>query len=171
MAMQVDEAKRKLDLRYAEREQAERLKTENGRLKAENQRLRRGLCLSTSLAVLATGIVISAWAGVPIWTLISAALGWAAIGIEGIRWLKDPSVSASRFILTIGAAITWTVLASVLGIVFSQSAAPHAVRDPVPVRMSPADLVRLPHPAWSPARRSGVCAVSQRNAYCREISI
>lgn len=144
MAMQVDEAKRKLDLRHAEREQAERLRTENDRLRAENQRLRRGSCLSTSLAALATGIVISAWVGVPIWTVISAAVGWAAIGIEGIRWLKDPSVSASRFILAIGAAITWTVLASVLGIVFSQSAAPHAMRDPVPVRMSSAASTSVP---------------------------
>jgi hypothetical protein len=144
MAIQVDEAKRKLALRGAGVEQADRLKTENDRLRAENRRLRREFCLSASLAVLAIGIVISARMGIPIWIAIGAAVGWAAICIEGIRWLKDPAVSALRFILAIGATITWAVLAGVLGVVFSQSAAPHSMRDPLPVRMPSAASASVP---------------------------
>jgi hypothetical protein len=111
----------------------DRLKADNDRLMARIQRLHRAFWLSAAEVVIAIGIVISALAGVPVWVVIGSAVGWAGIGFEGLRFLKDPAVSALRFILAIGATISWTLLGSVAGLALSPTPAPHSMRDPVPV--------------------------------------
>jgi hypothetical protein len=51
-----------------------------------------------------------------------AAVGWAAIGCEGTRYVMTPAAKAWYFILTVSATILWTVLGSVLGVGLAQSA-------------------------------------------------
>jgi hypothetical protein len=148
------------DLQHAEGEKAKRLRRENNQLKVENQRLRRAVYLSASLVVLAVGIVVGARMRAPTWAIIGACVAWAAICIEGIKWVKDTSVSALGFILAVGATVAWTVLAGVLAIVFSQSAAPHSTRGHTPVR---------PSAASAPVRAS-MQAAAAVNSACRVFS-
>ena len=109
--------------RESERHQRAAEREELNRLQLTSQRWRRGCGLLGSLALIGLGIVLSAFMGVPLWVVIGAALGWAAIGLEGLRWLMNPTAKALGFVLAVGATIAWTVLGSVLAIILSQSAA------------------------------------------------
>jgi DNA-binding HxlR family transcriptional regulator len=124
MAEQAEETRKETDNeRRARAREVDQLRKEFGLLlKAQNRQWRRLYCLSLALAAIAFGIAFSALAGAPFWVVVVAAVGWIAIGIQGIRWLRKPKVSAVGFILATGATIAWTVLASVLGIALSQSA-------------------------------------------------
>jgi hypothetical protein len=124
------------DLRHHIQEQESLLKQDNERLKAENRRLHRVVGLSTSICLFVVVILIFMYMGAPLWAVIGAFVGLAAIGFEGVKWLRDPNVSASRFIFAMGATIAWTLLAGILGVVLSASAAPHTARDPLAHRTS-----------------------------------
>jgi hypothetical protein len=94
-------------------------------LERSRQRWRRGCGLVGSLAVIALGIVLSAFLWAPVWVVAGAAVGWVAIGCEGSRWLRDPNVKALGFLLALGATIAWAVLGSIIGVALSQSATAH----------------------------------------------
>jgi hypothetical protein len=133
------------NLRHEIAERENRLQEDHTRLKAENQRLHRTIGLSASLGVSVTIILICMYFGISLWVVIAAFVGLIAIGFEGVKWLRDPTVSASRFVFAMGAAIAWALLAGILGLVFSSSAAPHPAR---------AAVVRTTPPAASrPSRR------------------
>jgi len=133
IATEVEEA-RKEAYRWREAaDLADRLKADNEDLRTENQRLRRVFCLSATEVVIAIGVALSALAGAPVWIVVGSALGCAGVGFEGVKWVRDPTLSAMRFILAIGATISWTLLGSVVGIALSPMPAPHSMRDPVAV--------------------------------------
>jgi hypothetical protein len=118
------------NLRHEMEERDNRLQEANSRLRAENQRLHRALGLLVSLVV-SVGIILACrHFGFSLWVTIAAFVGLIAIGLEGAKWLRDPDVSASRFIFAMAAAIAWALLAGILGVLLSSSAAPHPARTP-----------------------------------------
>lgn len=133
IAQEIDEARQEARLLRSTAEQADQLRADNERLKADNQRLRRVLSLSATEVVIAIGIVISALAGVSIWVLIGAAIGWGGSLFHGLRWLNDSRVSGRRLILEIAATISWTLLGSIIGVALSATPPPHSMHEPVPV--------------------------------------
>jgi len=132
IAEQLEAAMKELqNLRHEIAERENRLREDHTRLQAENQRLHRTIGLSASLGASVTIILICRSFGISVWGVIAAFVGLIAIGFEGVKWLRDPAVSASRFVFAMGAAIAWALLAGILGLVFSSSAAPHPARAPV----------------------------------------
>jgi hypothetical protein len=119
------------NLRHEMEERDNRQQEANSRLRAENQRLHRALGLFASLVISVGIIMVCRHFGFSFWVTIAAFVGLIAIGLEGVKWLRDPDVSASRFIFTMAAAIAWALLAGILGVVLSSSAAPHPARAPV----------------------------------------
>jgi hypothetical protein len=132
IAGQLEAAMQELqNLRHEIAERENRLQEDNTRLKAETQRLHRTIGLSASLGVSVTIILVCMYFGISLWAVIAAFVGLIAIGLEGVKWLRDPTVSASRFVFAMGAAIAWALLAGILGLVFSSSAAPRPARAPL----------------------------------------
>jgi uncharacterized membrane protein len=139
------------NLRHEMEERENRLQEANSRLRAESQRLHRTMGLSASLGISITIILICMYFGIPFWVVIAAFVGLIAIGFEGVKWLRDPTVSVSKFVFAMGAAIAWALLAGILGLVFSSSAAPHlahapAVPTPPPAAWAPGATARPSRP-------------------------
>jgi uncharacterized membrane protein len=138
-------------LRHEMEERENRLQEANSRLRAESQRLTRTLGLSASLGISVTIILICMYFGIPLWVVIAAFVGLVAIGFEGVKWLRDPTVSVSKFVFAMGAAIAWALLAGILGLVFSSSAAPHLAHTPA-VHMPPPAAAGAPVATSRPSR-------------------
>ena len=118
------------NLRHEIEERENRLQEDNDRLKAENQRLHRTMGLAASVGISVTIILFCMYFGISLWAVLAAFVGLVAISLEGLKWLGDPGVSASKFIFAMGATIAWTLLAGILGLVLSASPPPHPARAP-----------------------------------------
>ena len=125
-------------------------RTEVADLERSRQRWRRSCALVGSLAVIAVGIVLSAFLWAPAWVVAGAAVGWFAIAFAGLRWLMDPDVRPVGFLCTLGATIAWTAFGSIVGVALSQAAAAHPT---APASKPPAASVPSPRGSGSPSNQ------------------